>query len=64
MKKDDGFSSSTSQKENCELRIELPLALVAKLAQHAASRNVTLEQFLAEQVIAQAESAGKGTESP
>ena len=39
-----------SQNENCELRVELPLELVSRLAQQAAASGMTLEQLVAQEV--------------
>ena len=39
-----------SQNENYELRVELPLELVSRLAQQAAASGMTLEQLVAQEV--------------
>lgn len=43
-------SQEISQTEKCELKVELPLELVARLAQQAAAAGVTLEQLVAQEV--------------
>ena len=47
---ENGMSQGVSQTENCELRMELPLELVARLAQQAAAAGVSLEQLVAQEV--------------
>ncbi len=44
------MSQEESQNANCELKVELPLELVARLAQQAAAAGVTLEQLVAQEV--------------
>ncbi len=44
------MSQGVSQTEKCELKVELPLELVARLAQQAAAAGVTLEQLVAREV--------------
>lgn len=44
------MSQGVSQTEKCELKVELPLELVARLAQQAAAAGVTLEQLVAQEV--------------
>ena len=39
-----------SQNDNYELRVELPLELVSRLAQQAAASGMTLEQLVAQEV--------------
>ncbi len=46
----DSMSQGVSQNENCELRVELPLELVFRLAQQAAASGMTLEQLVAQEV--------------
>lgn len=44
------MSQGVSQTEKYELKVELPLELVARLAQQAAAAGVTLEQLVAQEV--------------
>ena len=46
----DSMSQRISQNENCELRMELPLELVSRLAQQAAASGMTLEHLVAQEV--------------
>lgn len=42
--------SEVSQKETCEVRVDLPIASMSRLAQVAAAEGVPMEQLVAREV--------------
>lgn len=45
-----GNVPEVSQKETCEVRVELPIASISRLAQVAAAEGVPMEQLVAREV--------------